>query len=152
MNGLTAAIVMAARAHEGITDKGGLPSILHPLRVMLACRNKSEDTMIVAVLHDVVEDCGITLAVIESCFGRDVRDGVDAVSRRINRDGTKEVYRDFLARAMQNPIGHTVKIQDVADNAARLAELTGKVDECEIAFLRKRYATAMEILSPTGGR
>jgi len=49
-------IAIAAKAHEGQVDKAGAPYILHPLRVML--RLRTDEERIVAVLHDVVEDCG----------------------------------------------------------------------------------------------
>ena len=55
MSTLEKAIAIAAEAHAGATDKAGAPYILHPLRVML--KVKSPDARIVAVLHDVVEDC-----------------------------------------------------------------------------------------------
>ena len=52
---LNDAIVIAIKAHADQTDKAGQPYILHPLRVMLAQR--TDEARIVAVLHDVVEDC-----------------------------------------------------------------------------------------------
>ena len=48
-------IVIAANGHAGAVDKGGAPYILHPLRMMLNLT--STDKRIVAVLHDVCEDC-----------------------------------------------------------------------------------------------
>jgi len=62
MNGkptLEDAIVLAAGAHRGQTDKAGQPYILHPLRVMLQLED--EVGRISAVLHDVLEDTAITL-------------------------------------------------------------------------------------------
>ena len=55
MSTLEKAIAIAAEAHAGATDKAGAPYILHPLRVMLKVNSPEE--RIVAVLHDVVEDC-----------------------------------------------------------------------------------------------
>ena len=55
MSTLERAIVIAAEAHAGMKDKGGAPYILHPLRMMLSV--PSEEEQIVAVLHDVCEDC-----------------------------------------------------------------------------------------------
>ena len=48
------AIEIALDAHKNVSDKGGNPYILHPLRLML--QMDSEEEMIVAILHDVVED------------------------------------------------------------------------------------------------
>jgi hypothetical protein len=52
---LERAIVIAVEAHAGQVDKGGAPYVLHPLRMMLSMT--STDERIVAVLHDVCEDC-----------------------------------------------------------------------------------------------
>ena len=53
------AIALAVEAHRGQTDKVGQPYILHPLRVMFRCETEHE--RMAAILHDVVEDCGISL-------------------------------------------------------------------------------------------
>ena len=55
MSTLERAIAIAAEAHAGQLDWGRLPYVLHPLRMML--RVSSLDERIVAVLHDVCEDC-----------------------------------------------------------------------------------------------
>ena len=55
MSMLQRAIEIAVEAHAGQADKAGSIYILHPLRVMLA--QTTDDARIVAVLHDVVEDC-----------------------------------------------------------------------------------------------
>jgi (p)ppGpp synthase/HD superfamily hydrolase len=52
---LERAIAIAAEAHAGQVDKAGAPYVLHPLRMMLGM--SSNDERIVAVLHDVCEDC-----------------------------------------------------------------------------------------------
>jgi len=57
------AMCMAEAAHRGQYDKGGYPYILHPLTVAHTCNHlgytsdkQREDTIIVALLHDVFED------------------------------------------------------------------------------------------------
>jgi (p)ppGpp synthase/HD superfamily hydrolase len=55
MSTLERAIAIAAEGHSGAKDKGGEPYILHPLRMMLSLSSTEE--RIVAVLHDVCEDC-----------------------------------------------------------------------------------------------
>ena len=52
---LERAIAIACEAHEGQTDKGGRPYILHPLHIMNRCLPNLELATI-GVLHDVVED------------------------------------------------------------------------------------------------
>jgi (p)ppGpp synthase/HD superfamily hydrolase len=55
MSNLERAIAIAAEAHAGRRDNGGAPHVRHPFRMML--RVSSNDERIVAVLHDVCEDC-----------------------------------------------------------------------------------------------
>ena len=68
---LERAIAIAAEAHAGQIDKAGEAYILHPLRLMLSLDTEVERK--VAVLHDVVEDSGITLEQLRAeGFGEDV--------------------------------------------------------------------------------
>ncbi len=59
----------------------------------------SEVYIITALLHDSVEDTPLTLEKIESLFGKEVRDAVDALTKR--EDETREEY---LIRCGLNPI------------------------------------------------
>lgn len=132
---LNDAIVFAAHAHINQFDKAGKPYILHALRVMLAVEPHGEIAMMAAVLHDVVEDTKWTLEDIRTVFGEEVAEIVDSVSRREN-----EVYRDFIKRANEHPIGRVVKIADVQDNLRPdwlVPELKG---------IQHRYAVALDIL------
>jgi (p)ppGpp synthase/HD superfamily hydrolase len=80
----------------------------------------TNDERIVAVLHDVVEDCpGWT-------FDRLRTDGfsdqvIAALQSVTKRDG--EDYMDFVRRAATNAFGRGVKLADLADNCdlARIA-------------------------------
>ncbi|HEX5140113.1 MAG TPA: HD domain-containing protein [Dehalococcoidia bacterium] len=47
--------------HAGQVDRNGEAYILHPLRVMLAVREEggSLEQQAAALLHDVIEDCGV---------------------------------------------------------------------------------------------
>jgi hypothetical protein len=58
---LERAIEVAVVCHAGQVDKNGEAYILHPLRVMLAVREGggSLEQQAAAVLHDVIEDCGV---------------------------------------------------------------------------------------------
>ena len=107
---LERAIEIAARAHAGQIDKGGHPYILHPLRLLLTVDHPQE--RITAVLHDVVEDTGVTLADLAAeGFAQEVIDAVDALTK------TKGETRLAAAqRAAVNPIARVVKLADVNDN------------------------------------
>jgi len=110
MNRLEKAILIATQAHAGQVDKGGNPYSLHPLRIML--RMNTEETMIAAVLHDVLEDTNVTAeALLQAGLSREVVAGVVALTRR---EG--ETYKDFIKRTKQDPIAKLVKLADLEDN------------------------------------
>ena len=104
------AIALAVSAHKGQKDKAGAPYILHPLRLMMAV--DSEHQKMAALLHDVVEDCDITLRQLaEWGYPEEVVRAVDHLTRR---EG--ETYRQFTERAGRDPIARVVKIADLEDN------------------------------------
>ena len=104
------AIEIAASAHKGQVDKAGNAYITHPLRMMF--RVKSINAMIVAVLHDVVEDTHWTFGALrEKGFSEEVLEALDCVTER---DG--ESYDDFIKRVAENETAIEVKIADLEDN------------------------------------
>ena len=128
MDDLSLAIKVAVEAHRAQVDKNGEPYILHPLRVMM---NVSRPLQVIAVLHDVVEDSdSYGLGDVLALFGEDVRDAVDALTRR---EG--ERYEDFIRRCKANRAARHVKIADIRDNLRPGAE-----------YLRNRYEAALAVL------
>ena len=70
------AIVFAVKAHDGMRrKKSDVPYVLHPMEaaVIVGSMSEDQDLLAAAVLHDVVEDAGITLDEIEQHFGKRVR-------------------------------------------------------------------------------
>jgi len=114
------AIAIAVEAHRGQTNKAGAPYILHPLRVLLAVA--TEEERMAAVLHDVLEDSGWTLARFRQ---RGVPEPVlEALDGLTCREG--ESYEAFVARAAGNPISRQVKLAGLEGNMdlRRLGALT----------------------------
>jgi GTP diphosphokinase / guanosine-3',5'-bis(diphosphate) 3'-diphosphatase len=109
MSNLEQAIQLATSLHAGQVDKAGKDYITHPLRVMNSVEGETEK--IVAVLHDTLEDTGITFEELENLFGTAVAAAVKALSR-----SEHEEYFDFIDRVKQNPIAIRVKIADLQDN------------------------------------
>ncbi|NGZ83904.1 HD domain-containing protein [Duganella aceris] len=107
---LERAIAIAAEAHAGQVDKAGQPYILHPLRVML--RVASDHERMAAVLHDVVEDTGVSLPQLEAeGFAPQVVAAVEALTKRPG-----ESRLDAAQRAAADPIARRVKLADNAEN------------------------------------
>ena len=133
---VAAARALATKAHEGQTDKAGLPYITHPERVAL--RMESPELQVIGWLHDTVEDTPIALQDIEGAFGPETAAAVDAISRR---DGEK--WSDYLDRVAANPMARQVKISDLIDNSnlSRIPHVTLKDVERQ-----KKYNKALKKL------
>lgn len=114
MSDLTNALHIAIDAHTGQVDKAGQPYILHVLRVVLAVAPEGEKAMMVAALHDVIEDNKEWSAerLLAEGFSQEIVEAVLSVTRR---DG--ESYSEFVQRAGANPIGRLVKLADLRDNS-----------------------------------
>lgn len=137
MGDLSDAIALAAQAHRGQVDKGGQPYILHPLRVMLACQ--TEEQRIVAVLHDVMEDCCVAWVTIARQFGNAIADAVEALTR-----GEDEAYEAFIDRCATNPLAAFVKLADIGDNmdVSRLGREPNAADKARLL----KYGRARTVL------
>ena len=78
----------AAECHDGQTRASGGPYIEHPLQaaLVLADMHLDQTTISAALLHDVVEDCGVTHKQIQEKFGNDVASLVDGVTKLTRMD------------------------------------------------------------------
>jgi guanosine-3',5'-bis(diphosphate) 3'-pyrophosphohydrolase len=97
------AYLTSAEAHRGQHRRSGEPYIQHPLAVarIVADLGLDDVTVAAALLHDAVEDTGITLEDLEADFGSDVTAIVDGVTKldRIKFD-TKEAQQAASMRKM----------------------------------------------------
>lgn len=131
------ALKVAFKAHEGQTDRCGLPYIFHPYH--LAEQMTDEITASIALLHDVVEDTDTTLEQLRAYgFPERVIEGVRLMT---HEEGTD--YFDYVRRIKNNPDAKAVKLADLEHNSdlTRLDEVTEK----DIKRLEK-YRKAKEIL------
>ena len=138
---LNKAIQIATIAHQGQTDKVGMPYIDHPLRVM--AMGQTEEERIVGVLHDVVEDSDWTLEQLAAeGFSIEVIEALRCVTK-LSED---EPYDLFISRIKKNPLAVKVKLNDLSDNMdiRRLAYISDK----DVKRLKK-YLRAYKQLTHT---
>jgi len=125
------AIDFATTAHEGQTRKyTSEPYIVHPVEVaeilFAYIPDASEDAIIGALLHDVVEDCGVTRDEVETLFGAEVRrivNGLTDVSiehKHLNRKARKAMDRDHIATQAYDV--KSVKCADLISNTGTIVE------------------------------
>src|SRR6266487_3869039 len=74
---------LANQAHKGAVRRSGEPYIQHPLEValLLADMRIDADSIVAALLHDVVEDTDFTLDELRQQFGDAVANIVDGVTK-----------------------------------------------------------------------
>lgn len=132
------ALKLSFEAHKEQTDKSGMPYVYHPFH--LAEQMESEETVIVALLHDVVEDTNYTLDDIAKMgFSKTV---TDALNLMIHRDEVP--YMDYVAKLKDNHVARAVKLADLRHNSD-LSRLD-IVDEKALERTQK-YKKAIELLS-----
>lgn len=119
----------AEHAHDGVTRKSGEPYVLHPIAVscILAHMRLDADTLIAALLHDVVEDTDYSKDDITEKFGRTVAELVDGVTK-LSHSSDKEYnkaasFRKILQATLQDPRVIIVKLADRYHNMTTLDAL-----------------------------
>lgn len=116
-------------AHSGITRKSGEPYILHPIAVscILARMRLDAETLMAALLHDVIEDTEFTKEDITEKFSRIVAELVDGVTK-LSHSSDKEYnkaasFRKILQATLQDPRVIIIKLADRYHNMTTLGSL-----------------------------
>ena len=134
------ALKIAYAAHDGQTDKAGMPYIFHPYH--LAEPMDDEISVCVALLHDVAEDTAVTLESLAEKFPQEVMEPLRLLTHKKGDD-----YLEYVKALKQNPTAKKVKLADLAHNAdqSRFAGIPG-ISEEMLVYFRKKYAAAKAIL------
>ena len=116
------ALRLCFEAHKDQTDKSGLPYVFHPFH--LAEQMPDEECVIVALLHDVMEDTeyGITdLAALG--FSKPVLEALELMTHE-----SQVPYLEYVAALKLNRIARTVKLADLRHNSdlTRLNDISDK--------------------------
>lgn len=150
---IEAAYELAKKAHEGQVRSSGEPYISHPIAVavILVGLGMDSDTIIGALLHDVVEDTSVTLEDIEKQFGADVAELVDGVTKLANipyssraEQQAENVRKMLLAMAKDV----RVVIIKLADRLHNMRTLDFRIPEKQ----RVKSLETMEIYAPLAHR
>ena len=105
------AMKFAYEAHNGQTDKSGVPYIYHPIH--LAEQMKDEDTTICALLHDMVEDTKYTLEDLKNMgFSSEVIKALALLTH-----DKRVPYLDYVRKIKENKIASAVKLADLQHNS-----------------------------------
>lgn len=121
---LFAAFDFARSAHEGQKRKSGEPFFIHAITVadILADLHMDVDTLIAAMVHDVVEDTDYGIDEIISRFGKEVANMVGGVTKisglkEVNKEARKaETYRKLVLAIANDPRTVLIKLADRLHN------------------------------------
>lgn len=133
------AMQIAIEAHKNQKrEDGTTPYIFHLFRVMM--KMKTEEEMIVAVLHDVIEDTNITEEDLKvKGFSKQIIDALKLLTHP-----NHEHYMDYIKRISSNSLATQIKLADLSDNINHLEEL-GNMTVRKFARLQT-YSRATDFL------
>lgn len=132
------AMKIAYNAHLNQVDKSGMPYIFHP--IYIAERMDDEESTIVALLHDTIEDSDLTICDLKmEGFSESVIEALECLTHDKNMQ-----YEEYIQRIKENPLAKKVKKVDLEHNS--LLERLEIVDESVMNRLKK-YEKAKEMLS-----
>lgn len=122
----------ADEAHLGQIRRSGEPYITHPIAVAAQCAEWKLDSeaLMAALLHDALEDCGVTKAELIDRFGAHVADLVDGLTKidklRFNtrEESQAESFRKMLLAMARDVRVILVKLADRLHNMRTLASLS----------------------------
>ena len=132
----------AEQKHSGQMRKDGDPYIIHPVEVasILEKRDFNTDVISAALLHDTVEDCGVTIDELKHTFNNQIAqivDSVTAITKENFLPDSNNIYsdtKDFLKQAVEdstyqklihigknNKFGFYIKFADRLNNLSTIS-------------------------------
>ena len=129
----------AKLAHNGQTRDEGPPYVIHPIRVanilMHELMTMKADMICAALLHDVIEDCDITVREIKNNFNETVAQMVKLLTKDPKWVNAKRVYFQAIVAADES-----VRLLKLCDRLDNLRSLRQSQNKSKI----RRYVTESE--------
>src|SRR5574337_999043 len=121
----------ADAAHLGQLRNSGEPYITHPIAVAALCASWKLDVqaLMAALLHDAMEDCGITKADLIDRFGPQVADLVDGLTKldklqfNTREENQAESFRKMLLAMARDVRVILIKLADRTHNMRTLSDM-----------------------------
>ncbi len=125
------AYIFARNAHDGQLRSSGDPYITHPVAVakILASLHLDHQTIMAALLHDVIEDCEVTREQLTDTFDERVADLVDGVSKltqikfRSREEAQAENFQKMMMAMVEDLRVVLIKLADRLHNMRTLGSL-----------------------------
>jgi GTP pyrophosphokinase/guanosine-3',5'-bis(diphosphate) 3'-pyrophosphohydrolase len=150
---LKQAYLVARDAHEGQMRSSGDPYITHPVAVALnlAHMHLDHETLMAALLHDVIEDTPVTKDELAELFGHTVAELVEGVSKldKLKFNNKEEMQAENFRKMI------LAMVQDIRVILIKLADRTHNMRTLESLRPEKRRRIAretLEIYAPIANR
>ncbi len=148
-----AAIEFSHSAHEGQMRRSGQPYVTHPIAVarLLTPLHLDAQTIIAALLHDVVEDTEISTEEVAEKFGKPVAELVEGLSKldkiqfETHEDAQAENFRKMLLAMARDVRVILIKLADRLHNMRTLDAMAHDKSE-------RIARETMEIYAPIANR
>ncbi len=141
---LKQAYIVARESHEGQMRSSGEPYITHPVAVALnlAKMHLDHETLMAALLHDVIEDTEVTKDELAELFGYTVAELVEGVSKldKLKFDNKEEMQAENFRKMV------LAMVQDIRVILIKLADRTHNMRTLESLRPAKRRRIARETL------
>ena len=121
----------ADQAHLGQMRNNGEPYITHPIAVALQCTEWKLDAqaLMAALLHDAMEDCGVTKVELIERFGSPVAELVDGLTKldklqfNTREENQAESFRKMLLAMARDVRVILIKLADRSHNMRTLSDM-----------------------------
>ncbi|MDI1236962.1 MAG: bifunctional (p)ppGpp synthetase/guanosine-3',5'-bis(diphosphate) 3'-pyrophosphohydrolase [Polaromonas sp.] len=131
VNNVRTAYRFADEAHLGQIRNGGLPYITHPIAVAQQCAEWKLDAqaLMAALLHDAIEDCGVTKPELIERFGAPVAELVDGLTKleklefNTREENQAESFRKMLLAMARDVRVILIKLADRSHNMRTLGDV-----------------------------
>lgn len=117
-NSALKAINLAETAHMDVLRKSGEPFVSHPIRIanaLVSLGVDDEKILIVAILHDILEDTNVTREELLDTFKEDIVDSIELLTKQEGM--TLDCYYENIHL---NPTASIVKIADRCHNVSTM--------------------------------
>ena len=121
----------ADQAHLGQKRSSGEPYITHPIAVATQCAEWKLDTqaLMAALLHDCMEDCGVSKIDLVESFGSPVAELVDGLTKldklqfTTREEGQAESFRKMLLAMARDVRVILIKLADRSHNMRTMSDM-----------------------------
>jgi len=136
MDNLAKMLALVATKFKNKQDRQGKPYFLHCIHVMQTCGLEDENSLCIALGHDLMEDTNIAFEYLVEKFNTEIANGINCLTHKLGQ------YDNYIKTIPVYPfVGEKctkIKLADLRHNmdASRLKGITAKDQERMIKYMK----------------